>query len=32
MERLVMDLILELRQLRKKWQQEFPGGAKTVGP
>lgn len=32
MERLMMDLILELRQLRKKWQQEFPGGAKTVGP
>jgi arsenate reductase (thioredoxin) len=26
-ERLVMQLVLELRQLRKRWQEEFPGAA-----
>lgn len=26
-ERLVMQLILELRQLKKRWQEEFPSGA-----
>ncbi len=29
-ERLVMDLILELRQLRKKWREEFRSGAGTA--